>query len=77
MEIGIIAFIVLVVILVRTKSVWAGIKFLLKLALWPILFGVIGFLILGVLGMVIGCILGVILTYTTSLKQSKNHPNNK
>ena len=62
---------VVIAILVRTGSIGKALSFVFKYFLYPIIFGVIGFLVLNVLGLFIGFILGLILAFRSGSKSMK------
>ena len=71
MNIGTILVIVIAIaILLKTHSLGKVVKFLISVALWPILLGFVGLIFLGGAGAAIGVFAGIIISLVLGVKKN-------
>lgn len=69
MEIGIIAVVIALLIVVKTGSLGKAIGFLFKWAVLPVVCSIVGMFLLGLKGLVIGLVIGIVLVFKDAGKK--------
>lgn len=71
MNIGTLLVIVIAIaILLKTHSLGKVIKFLIGVALWPVLLGIVGFIFFSGVGAVLGIFAGIIISLVRGVKKN-------